>query len=150
MPAYNKLILLISYGIPPAGTAVVASICFDTRHPAVRVQIQTFQRTASSAEKRYGSGVRNTNPRRGAFKCSFYFPRIPCHTVCVFTFVFACRLQTPGLQWRYTVSIVANGKKGRDCCCQHPIPRTPPENPRNGSVRAEKGVVIRPWAGKMV
>jgi hypothetical protein len=38
-------------------------------------------------------------------------PRVPCYCMRI---TFACRLQTPGPRWRYTVSIVVSGKRGRD------------------------------------
>lgn len=137
----------VPYGIPRAGTVVVASISLYARYPTVRAQIQTFQKSLFGAEKPYGSGIRNSNPRRGALERSFNSLRASC---CCVYLRFPCRLQTPGQQWRYTVSIVANGKRGRDSRYHRlrtPAARAPPEHGRDGDARTEK-VTILPTAGR--
>lgn len=132
------------YGIPRAGPVVVASISLYTRYPAVRVQIQTFQKPVSGAEKPYGPGVRNSNPRRGALEC--LFNSLGASGCCAYL-RFPRRLQTPGRQWRYTASIAASGKKGRGCRrLRTPTARAPPEHRRNGNARTER-VTVLPTAG---
>jgi len=144
--AHNKLIPLASYGIPDIGIVIVAPIWLYTRYPAICVQIQAFQKSASSTENPYGSGVRNTNPRRGTLEC--LFSSLSTLYYCAYL-RFPSRSQTPEPQWRYFVYIAVSGKRG-GYCPRTPIARTPPEDRRNGNVRAGKGSTILPAAGRRV
>ena len=68
-------------------------------------------------------------------------------------FTFACRLQTPGPQWQYTVYIDVSGTRGRACCYHLPRVRvawTSPEYRRNGNIPTVKGTTIRLVVGRKV
>jgi len=147
-PLMSPFAFFISCDIPFAGTTVVAPISVDTRYPTACVQIQTFQGPAPSPEKSYGSGIRNTNPRRGAFECPFNFNRTLSAAPHVFTL--ACRSQMPGPQWRYTVCIDASGTRERAYWYHLPrahIAWTSPDLRRNGNTPMLKGTSIRPVVG---
>jgi hypothetical protein len=150
MHAHTKSIILVSrYSSPQA---LLLSHPFpstrDTQQFAYKYKLSKGRRPALRNLTAQEFGIQIQGGEHSSVRLILFAQRV---ATCVFTF--PCRSQTPEPRWRYTVSTVANGKRGGRSSYHRsktPIVRTPPEHGRNGNAQTGVGTTIHPAAGRKV